>query len=671
LTFQHQIQGLRAWSVMAVLAFHIWPGLVPGGYVGVDVFFVISGYLVTDMILRGIPMGGVPDIRAFYWGRSRRLLPAATLVLIATGIGSALVLPSAQLSNAIEQILASALYIENWHLARLAVDYLGAETAPGPAQHFWTLSVEWQFYVFYPILVLFVHGLALRIAWPTRNLLMLTLALITIAALALSVVQTALDPATAYFSTFTRVWELTLGGLTALASPSVSQKHWRSVVRLIGLSAICAACFTFSGETTFPGYAALLPVCGAILVIVSSNSSSFPAIDALLMSPPARYVGDISYSLYLWHWPVLIFYLSVIPGPVSWGHGLVIVAISFALADVTRRRVEQPFRKASRPGQVAPAMRGVLIGAAALPVFLAAGSVFWLALQGAGSDTPDAGSYPGYLALLDNVETPILVDLVPPALSVKQDRFSGYDSGCHLDSTASDPNPCQLGVQNASYHVMLLGDSHATNWIPALEMIAEARGWRLTTHTKASCAPMNAMLMRGNKPYTSCLTWAAKVIDDVRTERPDLVLWSKSSAIRLAPDGSTESHSKRMRQAMRTVWRELASAAKNVVIIADTPRMTSDLTACAYGREKCATPVDQAIQYDASIAAQSTMPSIGLIDMNDALCDHLACPASAGNIVIWRDTHHITRTYARNLAPLLNERLDAALVAVKGAGSND
>lgn len=376
-----EIQGLRAIAVGSVLLFHIWPSLIPGGYVGVDVFFVISGYLITGLLFREAQATGSISLLAFYARRVRRLLPAATAVLVAVAIFLPL-LPRARWQETIHEIVASALYVENWQLARLAVDYLGGENAPSPLQHYWSLSIEEQFYIAWPLIMLGVLAMARRTTDIRRAFFLVLLAIFSVSLVA-SIVLTASDPVTAYFVTHTRVWELTLGGLLALVVLPPLSSAVREAMRVLGLAGIGIACVAFSTDTRFPGAAALLPTLGAALVIAAGKSSAERSTYKVLALRPMQYLGDISYSVYLWHWPLIVFAsLHLADSRISPTMGGFILAATIVLAAASKRFIEDPFR---HPAPTTPPLRSIASGATSVLGVVSASAVMLVVIQNSGT----------------------------------------------------------------------------------------------------------------------------------------------------------------------------------------------------------------------------------------------------------------------------------------------
>jgi peptidoglycan/LPS O-acetylase OafA/YrhL len=646
-----EIQGLRALAVISVVCFHIWPDLIPGGYIGVDVFFVISGYLITGLLCREIIKYQTISLTNFYVRRIRRLLPAATAVLLAVVFALPL-LPEAHWEDTAWEIAASALYVENWRLAWLSVDYLGAENAPSPIQHYWSLSVEEQFYIFWPLVMIAGAWVAKRTG-RLQSVLLGSLVIIAAASFAASVFLTRNNPEAAYFVTHTRIWELSLGGLLALIAlprlpPVISEG-----MRLAGLGLIIWACFVFSGTTAFPGYAALMPTLGCALVIAAGPSHSGWSSYRLLAAQPAQFLGDISYSLYLWHWPLIVF-ASIYTLEPRLGSlaGAGVFTLAVLISSFSKRYVEDPFRASTNP------FTTTALGASSIATcVLAALAILGVVnVQGsrisASQDTLQ--QYPGAAVLLAGASTPKVKELLPPLTAIRKDLPDAYRLGCHLGIPETKLNPCVFGNREASFHIALVGDSHAANWIPALEELSRTNDWFVETHTKSGCPVLQEVVSLRGKPYKACLEWGQNILKHIAASKPDAVLFAQSAGVVL------HEQAKSIDADLVKTWRSLMAAGVQVIAIADTPRHEVDPSQCIKLNPECASDRSSALRSDPIIRAQKTESGVAMINMNDTVCTETACPMVIGNIIAWRDNHHLTATYARNLAPILGKRILAS-----------
>jgi len=663
-----EIQGLRAIAVAAVLLFHVWPAAIGGGYVGVDVFFVISGFLITSLLLRELEQDGSIGLGIFYLKRMRRLLPTATIVLAVIALMTPLLLPPTAWRDTALEVISSALYVENWRLAHLSMDYLGAENPASPVQHYWSLSVEEQFYLLWPALMAILAWGARRAGLPLPGCLRMALAIVIMLSLGASVWLTRADPAHAYFVTHTRIWELSLGGLLAV-TPIPCRQWSRDLVGWVGLIGIALAVFAFDAATPFPGYAALVPTIGTALVIVAGGSGSRFSAYALLASPPFRWMGDASYSIYLWHWPIVVFFMAKAGdgaiGPVA---GAIVIVATLGLASFSKVHVEDRFRHhGAGATSIHRPIRSIATGAL-VPVLLA-GALLGVVAHEEAEAQRLRDRYPGAGVLARGGDPPTQGnDYVPSLAALKQDRAAAYDNGCHLRFKDSEPVACRYGDPQGKFKVFLIGDSHAANWIPALEEVAEQKGWNAFSYTKSSCPLMPVMLRRAGKPYGECLAWGRQVRRIIAEERPDLVILAQMhSGVRTWSAEGDKPPSPR--KAMVGLWREIMAGGSRVVAVVDTPRWRDPSPeSCLANDRKCRIRLQEiaASKPDPVIAARREEREVALLDFTDLVCPDGICPAVIGNVVVWRDSHHLTATYSRSMANFFAERLEKAMVGAAG-----
>jgi len=640
-----EIQGLRAVAVALVVLFHVWPHVLPGGYVGVDVFFVISGYLITGLLARTALREGRISLVQFYSRRARRLLPAATVVLIVSLAGSLLFLPEARWEETATQIAASALYVQNWALAWLAVDYLGAENAASPVQHYWSLSIEEQFYFVWPLVMLAALAFARRLGFQVGRVFTIALAAIFAASFAASIIITADEPARAYFVTHTRIWELALGGILALTIHRLSiGAAVRPLLAVAGFAAIVWSAFAYSPQTAFPGWAALAPTLGTVLVILAGDVRLgwwrwFEAKWLL-------YLGDRSYSIYLWHWPLITFYSvgSESIGPLD---GIALIALTLILSHLSYQHIEQRYRHARAPIEWRPLGYGLASIAACV---VASSTVqMFVAMQADAKVNLDDPRYPGPAALMSAVPSPDGVEFIPPLAQLKRDLPVVYRQKCHQDQESAEPISCTLGDPNGSKTMVITGDSHAAQWVPALERIAAAQGWKLVTLTKSACAFSRVDVIKSGKPYPSCSEWRENAIRKIKEMGTDIVFTSQSRY------GNIDRNT--MAEGLRSVWRELTEAGVKVIPIHDTPWMPFEPGDCLAGdQDECQAPRAEVVAGDLFDYAASAVEGVRVVDLTDAICGKETCRAVVGNVIVWRDRHHMTATYAAALAPYLAEK---------------
>jgi peptidoglycan/LPS O-acetylase OafA/YrhL len=670
--YRPELQGLRAVAALLVAVYHIWIGRVSGG---VDVFFVVSGFLITGLLLRQVENYGQVQFFTFAGSLAKRLLPAAMTVILATIIASVLWLPTTLWIDTIKSAAASAAYVQNWYLALNAVDYLGAAKSASPFQHFWALSAQGQFYLLWAVLIAGVAMLTRVTRITLRQTLLGALAAVFASSLAYSILTTATNQSFAYFDTFTRVWEFTLGGLLAMLLPLIRLgRITRVLLGWVGLLAILSCGLVLQVSSVFPGYAALWPTLGAAFVIVAGTTGSRFGVDRLMASKPITALGDISYSLYLWHWPVLLFFLALrdTAAPTLL-EGLGLLGISVALAWLTTRMVENPIRfSAAITAQ--PVRVIALAFACVAPVVLALGmwSHYTLAEReraGLVVDWNDP-NYPGALALRDDFEYlgDDKVPVHPGPFSIKGDLPVSYEDGCHQSRADPELRACVYGNPDGRYSIALIGDSHAAQWLPALMHLAELHDWSIVSMTKAACW-FNLDVRDPHADHSdACVAWNRQAMKWLEQQRPNIVITigtvTDKHSGETVPPGFVER------------WKKLDEHGIRVLAIRDNPRHEFDPAICVdvHGPEaiRCQTPRSEILGGHNPLEQLPDLPgNVFPIDLSDYFCDARNCFPVAGNVLIYRDQHHISRAYAISLAlPLIEEivRIDPDLVKTQAAG---
>jgi peptidoglycan/LPS O-acetylase OafA/YrhL len=468
--FRPDIEGLRAVALVAVLLYHAGLSFVPGGYVGVDVFFVISGFLITGLLLRELEQSGTLSIMRFYSRRAKRLLPMTVVVLGAVVALSWLLFDPVRMEEVSFDIIAAGLYVMNWRLDIEAADYFGAGLQASPLQHFWTLGVEEQFYLVWPALLLIVGWWCRRTGWSLRPALAVAFAVVAISSLAFSIYSTGQEAGAAYFSTLTRGWELALGGLLALVPTS-----WLKLPRLaasalcaVGLGAIVWATVQFNDSTLFPGYAALIPTLGTVAIIAAGFSSTSAMPLRLLTLAPVRYIGRVSYSWYLWHWPPLVF-AAALWGKLSALEGLVVLTASYVPAVLTHHWVERPFHHSQKLTKYP--RKALALGGACTSSAVVLGLVLFVVTPTVPE--PPEQRVAGAAAMLEGnrslQESAQAVRPTPREAEAKHNRPQMYADGCHLELPETVSPECVYGNSSSKTTVVLFGDSHAMQWFPALD----------------------------------------------------------------------------------------------------------------------------------------------------------------------------------------------------------
>jgi peptidoglycan/LPS O-acetylase OafA/YrhL len=703
--FRTDIEGLRAVAVLAVVLFHAeMPGF-GGGFVGVDVFFVISGFLITGLLWREATSTGTVRLRNFYGARARRLLPASALVGVITMIASFALLSPLQVPSVMQDGITSALYVGNvWFIMR-GVDYFATPLA-SPFQHYWSLGVEEQFYLVWPVLILGTAWLirltrrrtrTQAVSSPRPYLIVLTL--VVAVSFALSVVITYWAPPVAFFSLPTRAWQLGAGALVALTTARWNRLSPRAaaITGWTGLAMILLACTWFSTATPSPGIAALLPTLGTVLVIGAGCALSTQGCGRILGIAPMRAIGRISYSWYLWHWPVLVLAPIAIGQPLGLAARLAAALLSAALAVLTLRLIENPLRFATPIRRSARA--SLALGAGVTAVAVAVGQVLLGVVPvlvghgtpatpltvtaapvppGSGLTTHDAAIRQAF----DQVQTALTAsanlgavpsNLDPSFVGVQAEQAAYAGQGCLLSPLQGEQPECASGDTASPTTVALIGDSHAAIWNPAFQQIAEQRHWRLVTLAKAACPVLD---LRGANPFRRlvelvehCEQWRAHIMDRLAAERPKLVVVSvfRGYGVHESLTGFTSFDPEWIDSLTRLVQR-LRGFGARVLVLGPVPDLQlavpiclskhlDDATACSASRPAAVNAP--------GIAAESAATEVGggrYDDLTELFCTTDRCPSIVGNTMVYVDSSHLTFEYSRLLAPVIGALADRALV---------
>ena len=656
--FRPDIQGLRAIAVLAVLVDHAGVPFFGGGYVGVDVFFVISGFLISGQLLDRLQTDGRIGFADFYARRARRILPAALVVLALSVVGALIWMPPLLLPQTLGDAIATALYVPNYAFAAQGTDYLTVG-APSLFQHYWSLGVEEQFYLLWPALLGLIY-----LVRRSRLLLGIAISVVIVVSLALCIAMTARDQPWAFFPLWTRAWELGAGGLLAVVIGRGSRERpllpavVAAVIGWAGLTAIAASTVAFSSATAFPGVAAVLPVAGAAAVILGGSVPSRGGPVLLLGRRPLLFLGAISYSLYLVHWPILVLARAA-AGPYAELPGIVTVALGIAAIPVAwalHRLVEDPVRRAGWLSRARA--RRALVATGAGVAAVAALSALALAVT-VVQPLDDGHSVFASEPSAPPVATAVVpANLEPSLRAAADDNPALYDDGCEVGYTPSVPHPCLFG-DAAAPRVVLFGDSHAAQWFPALNEAARAGAFRLETQTKSACPSAEAELVWGGGPYVRCDRWRDAVIAQLRADPPALVILANYSAPDFA-DRTDEAG--QWQRGLESTIAQL-SAFTRVVVIADTPDLKEDPAICLSAHldsaSLCGRPSSVALDSPARIAERRATASTGtpFIDLTSYLCTADLCPAIIGSTLVYRDSHHLTATFSTTMADVLAARI--------------
>lgn len=635
-----------------------------GGYIGVDVFFVISGFLITGLLVRELERTGTVSLARFYARRAKRLLPAAVAVLIATVVLSMLLLSPVRTEFVARDVLASALYFVNWRFIAQSTDYFGATDEVSPVQHYWSLSIEEQFYLVWPALLLSTTWWWRRSGRDIRTALWFGLLALGAASLAYSIRFTAEMPSAAYFSTLTRGWEFALGGALALISLPRLPKPVAAALAGGGLAAIALATVAFTDTTPYPGSAALLPTLGAAAVIFGGAASPPSAPVRMLTLPPVRYVGRISYSWYLWHWPAVIF-AQAAWGPLSTAETTLAIAASGIPSAITHQWIEEPFRRSAGLGR--RPVRALALGSSCMCVGVIS-AVLLLAAQPTFQTAP-ASQVEGAAALREETRPQRKAGaLRPDPLDAGRDRGRLYDDGCLVEPRDTRSGACVYGDRSSKTTVVLFGDSHAMQYFPALEEIAGERGWRVVGLTKAGCPPLAASVWnpRLNRDYHECEDWREHTLSRIEDEeRPEMVVVSAASYYSVTEDGERLDDADLNRETLQSgyakVLERLGDTGARVVVIKDLPHAPHDMPDCVSRSldelDACAFAKSEARGGGFDVRAAEKVEGVQLLDLVPAICPDETCRAVVGDAIVYRGTNHLTATFARTLSPRIGHQL--------------
>ena len=684
--YRHDLDGLRGIAIALVALFHVWFGRVSGG---VDVFLALSGFFFGSSLLRSAL---TPGSSLSPWTQItrliRRLLPALVVVLAVSAVLTVLVQPQTRWETFADQTLASLGYYQNWELAATAADYRRAGEAVSPLQHIWSMSVQGQFYISFLLLVL---GLtALLRTWlggaRLRTVFVVLVTVLTLASFVYAIIAHQADQVTAYYNSFARAWELLLGVLIGAVLPYVSwSMRTRTVAAIVGLVAILFCGALIDGVKQFPGPWALVPVGATVLLILAgcnrtATGARLPLPNRLLATRPLVTLGSMAYSLYLWHWPLLIFWLAYTgEAHAQFSDGLVILLLSGVLAYLTMRFVEEPLRYRRTPVRTwrqswwTRLRRPTVVGGTAvalLAVTLTVTSFSWrehIAVQRASGNElaslpPDG--YPGARALLDGARVPQL-PFRPTVLEAADDLPESTNDGCISDFDNVSVINCTYGDLNATRTIALAGGSHAEHWIAALDSLGQQHNVKVVTYLKMGCPlttePM-PLVMGDNRPYPKCRQWNERVMAKLINDNPDYVFTTSTRPWNTKP-GDT------MPGQYVGIWQTLSEHQIPILAMRDTPWLVrngkpfipadclakgGDAESCGIDRSKVLSDRNPTLDF------LSRFPMMKVLDMSDAVCREDVCRSIEGNVLVYHDAHHLSATYMRTMTPELGRQIGAA-----------
>ncbi len=655
--YRTDIEGLRGIAILLVVAFHAGVSRLAGGYVGVDVFFVLSGYLITGMLARELVATGDVDLPEFYARRARRLLPAFAVVVLATIALTLWIYAPIDRPAIASDARAVALHYGNVVFANGAINYHA--TSDNPFLHTWSLAVEEQFYIVWPLLFAFIgrnwagHG-----EDETRKRVLAALGVAGTLSLFASLWVTRVAQPWAFFGMPTRIWEFAVGGVVALAITNESPKSERVGITLqvAGLLAIGAAAWLLHEATPYPGSAAVLPVAGTAALLIGGRRAPDGAVSRALGTPLLRFFGRVSYSWYLWHWPLVglgavIDWKIGVAGRAAWS------LVALGLAVVTHRFVEKPARRSDWFKR-----RPHFINLAALATSIVIALV----------------AYGALIAGTRSAATPV-------QRRIAAARDDGMDHQCWGSLLENATASCEFGNTRSRQVVVLFGDSHAEHWLPAMDRLARARDWRVVAMIKPACPVADLPELvntRLKRYYSECTSWRRAMLGRIVAMHPLAVVLSSFDHYvdRNGPAADWQISANQWRAGLRRTYVTLARAGINTVAIRGTPNAGFDVPSCLSRRASgapfsdspCAYRLDESL-VPSAVAAQTEaargVSTLAFVDMNDAICGRAVCPVVQNGVIVFRDGNHLTATFSRREAPVLGQRLDAALSELRRRAS--
>ena len=639
--FRPDIEGLRGIAILLVLLFHAGLPWTPGGFVGVDVFFVISGFLITGKLWRESQQPGGLNITRFYAWRIRRLLPAALVAVALISLVGLLLAAPLDRSELAADGAASALSLANMRFIG-SVDYFAATTSPSPFLHFWSLSVEEQFYLVWPALIVLL-------TWRGGSSRRLIVALLigVVASFALSIWLTDTSPARAFYLLPTRVWQLGVGGLLALIGVAGTSRRVGALA-WAGLAAVAVAGVALTAEMPYPGLAALLPTAGAVALLYGGAAPSGPV--RLLAAAPLRFLGKISYSLYLWHWPLLVLPLMFLERALTGVEVVASVAVAIGVSWLSWRFVEQPFRYGDRSRRATSwsAIRVGVAGILSVALFTQGLAAALPSSAVAVQPTPSPSGSP----VASDRPITLPADLTPSLASARDDEERLRGDGCLAFERVTTPPNCVYGVKGSAITIALVGDSHASHWFPAIEAIALERGWRLLTFVKVSCS-FTTLVQRNlalKREYRECTAFNEATVARLNQIKPALTIIVNRRTFRPIEENITSA------LAGAALGEMVARIPGATAILVDTPDPGRDVPACLSKHPSdiraCLFTQDDADNREIGIAERVAADVSGarLIDLTANICTEWPCSPISGSVLIYRDEDHMTATFSRSLA---------------------
>jgi peptidoglycan/LPS O-acetylase OafA/YrhL len=667
--FRPDVEGLRAVAVLLVVFYHADVPRVTGGFVGVDVFFVISGFVITGLLLRERRSTGRTSILNFYARRVRRILPAATLVILVVVVVSYLALGFVSGDVVADDGRWAAVFLSNFHFEAVGTNYFTASLPPSPLQNYWSLSVEEQFYVVYPTLFLLVASVKGRLSLQTK--MAITLVVVIAASYWLSVVQTASHPTAAYFSPFTRAWELALGALVAIATPWLKRvpAHTAALLTWAGLAAIAVAAFTFTAQTPYPGSLVAIPVVGAALVIAGGVVAPRLGAEQLLKLGPFQWFGKRSYSLYLWHWPILIIAAehagkSTLP----LHENLVLILLAIVISMASYRLVENPIRHWKLPSRTTVAAGIALVVTTVVVLTLIIG------VESTPEAATDLVAARNVHVVLNEVAAAKSITEVPatiqPGLAQASTDYGGLDENfpCAADLGQSTEKLCFLGDVHAHKLLIVYGDSHALMWLPAFISIATAAHMRLLVLGKSDCPSSLVTITTPpgygspDSPYVACNEWHEWAVKTINRLSPSILVVSQESTY--ARPGPADFSASQWHNGLADLFKKIPNPHIEKIFLGNIPYLSQSGPTCLSKHlndaQACSTPVAHAFRgLDVTEFATAQSFHVKYIDPTPWFCSSV-CTAVVGKYDVYMDHFHVSAAYATYLQNALAQSIFGA-----------
>ncbi|MGX9891304.1 acyltransferase family protein [Streptomyces sp. NPDC002276] len=657
--YRPDIQGLRAVAIMMVVAMHCGILDIHGG---VDVSFVLSGFLIGSQLLAEIDKTGKVSFGKFWARRMRRLAPAMAVVIVATAVLAWVFASPLRFRDTMRDGLSSALSVMNWRLVETGTDYFANDGSQSPYQHFWSLGIEEQFYVVAPVALVVTAWLS-RSIFRNRALVGLFLVTVVAGSFYLGYQETPINQPLAYFATHTRIWEITAGVLLAFVAPSVARLNTSvaAVVSWLGLGITLVTAMLISSDTPLPGYAVAGPVLGAVMIIAGGCAAPRLGAERLLDNPVFNFIGNVSYGWYLWHWPILILWPYMADREITFSDRFRVASASFILAVAMHYVLERRFR--DNVELVLRPWKGILLGgtatagaagAMALAIFFVP-----LNLETVASGSTVASGYSNQASVEDAVLRTRLSAAGQASLQKSPDDHASKKC---IDSTTdkkfSVADACVFGEKNSKRTIVLMGDSHAWQWSDAFDEIGKDLHTKIVIVSKGGCSPQIYDITNPelNREYTECNSWRQSAFTALSEIKPDVIVISDRARREATREGA------------EALYKALPKSGAKLVYLTDTPEPGQNIPDClAIHSSKvtaCNRKKSEALEFSKFRTMEqnvATKYGADIIDTVPLFCARDVCPAVIGDQVVYYDASHITSSYAKTLIPYLKPTLKKVL----------